>query len=72
MKQCYECGKVLTPETRSKHQPKIRCLECFAKFASGVEDVLSGKADHASPRAEKERQARFASISNRKPINRSM
>jgi len=41
---CCECKVKLTVENRSKHQPKIRCLKCFAAFADRVSDVLGGKA----------------------------
>ena len=37
---CCECKVKLTVENRSKHQPKIRCLKCFAAFADRVSDVL--------------------------------
>jgi len=45
--ECIDCGQRLTPETRSRHQPTIRCLECFRKFSEGVEAVLTGKAQSA-------------------------
>lgn len=44
MRNCCECNVKLTDNNRSKHQPKIRCLQCFATFSGRVIDVLSGKA----------------------------
>jgi len=40
MKNCIDCGMKLTEETRSAHQPELRCLECFEIFADGVEETL--------------------------------
>lgn len=44
---CIDCGTRLTPETQSRHQPTIRCLNCFRGFSEGVEAVLTGKAQSA-------------------------
>ena len=40
MKNCIDCNTELTDETRSLHQPEIRCLKCFESFSDGVEEVL--------------------------------
>ena len=47
MRRCIDCGCELTPQNRSRHQPTIRCLGCFQRFAEGVEAVLTGKAKSA-------------------------
>lgn len=40
MKTCIDCNIKLTEETRSKHQPKIRCLKCFEIFADKTTETL--------------------------------
>jgi len=42
MKKCIECGRELTPNVASLHQPSIRCRECFDAFADRVVGVLTG------------------------------
>ena len=45
MKTCIGCGCALTQEVRSKHQPTIRCLKCFAEFAGKVNAFFKGAID---------------------------
>ena len=40
MKNCIDCGRKLEAASRSKHQPSIRCLDCFAKFADKTATLL--------------------------------
>jgi hypothetical protein len=51
VKHCIDCQAKLTPEARSRHQPAIRCLKCFDRFADGVEAVFAGKATSARQHA---------------------
>ena len=54
MKNCIDCNTKLTKSNRSRHQPTIRCLACFADFAEGVKKVLTGKATGAREAAKEQ------------------
>uniref|UniRef100_A0A6M3JFU0 Uncharacterized protein n=1 Tax=viral metagenome TaxID=1070528 RepID=A0A6M3JFU0_9ZZZZ len=41
LKHCISCGVEMTPENRSKHQPGIRCLACYAQFSDEVKKMLT-------------------------------
>jgi hypothetical protein len=44
-KRCIDCGAELTPDVKSRHQPTLRCLECFDSFRESVSVKLAYWAD---------------------------
>ncbi len=54
MKNCIGCGEKLTRENRSRHQPTLRCLECFETFGDTVTSTLEKISEELSPHPHKE------------------
>ena len=46
LNNCIDCKVKLTDKNRSKHQPGIRCLECFELFSNKVKNTLLEMQEH--------------------------
>lgn len=57
MKKCIDCGVELSVENKSRHQPSIRCLQCFSYFADDVSLVLSGEENDTRELGKRRREA---------------
>lgn len=49
MRTCIDCGRKLTKEIRSFHQPEIRCLECFEIHSEDVTKTLENMLKEMEP-----------------------